>query len=450
MKICIVHYRVGELDGVSLEMDKWRQVLTQLGHDVCYLAGTIGNTDGYIIPDLSFDFEPVSVIQSNAFDEFVDFNSEEEFEYEIVQLKKRVKQKIKIYIDNYQISLIITNNLFSLPLNLPASLALAEVIEENSLGCINISHDFYWERTKYQPTISLIQKYLNEIFPPIDPKIKHVVINSIAQKELKQRKGLEAAVIPNVFDFNGKSWKEDNFNSDLRNKLGIDRNDIIILQATRIVRRKGIELIIDLVTQLNQQENLKQLREKPLYDGRNFSSNNNIVLVMPNIIESFETEYKETIESKLKDNHIEYRFCNDLFKSTRNSEPDKKYTLWDSYVHADIVSFPSLQEGWGNQFLEAIKARLPIVVFEYEVYKTDIRDAGFETISLGSKIEGYDKNGLVKISSYVLNKAAEKTIRFLQNLEYRERIVTKNHSIGLEKYSLNALKSYIKLLMENL
>ncbi len=450
MKICIAHFRIGELDGVSLEMEKWRRVLSQLGHEVYYLAGTIGNTDGYLIPDLSIDFKPVFMIQSNAFTEFVDFNSEEEFESEIVQLKKRVKQKIEIYINNYQIDLIVTNNIFSLPLNLPASLALAEVIEEKSLDCINISHDFYWERTKYRPTVTLVQKYLDELFPPKYPKIKQVVINSIAQKNLKQKKGMEAVVIPNVFYFKEKTWKKDKFNSDLRNKLRIDPNDIFILQATRIVRRKGIELIIDLIAQLNQQENLKQLREKSLYDGRNFSSNNNIVLVMPNIIENFETEYKETIESKLKDNNIEYRFCNYLFDSTRTSEPDKKYTLWDSYVHADIVSFPSLQEGWGNQFLEAIKARLPIVIFEYEVYKTDIGGTGFETISLGSKIEGYDKNGLVKIPSYVLNKAAEKTIHFLQNPEYRERIVTKNHSIGLEKYSLNALKSYIILLMENL
>jgi len=119
-------------------------------------------------------------------------------------------------------------------------------------------------------------------------------------------------------------------------------------------------------------------------------------------------------------------------------------------VHTDIISFPSQQEGWGNQFLEAVKAELPIVVFEYDVYKADIKAAGFNTISLGSKIEGYDETGLATLPSHVLNGAAMKTIRFLQDLEYRERIVTHNYKIGFEKFSFNALMQYIKPILENL
>ncbi|MFX1537194.1 MAG: glycosyltransferase [Promethearchaeota archaeon] len=448
MKVCIVHYRLGDLDGVSLEMDKWRQVLTQLGHDVRYLAGSIGNTDGYEIPDLCLDFKPISKIQSNAFSEFVDFKSDAEFKVEINRIKDRIKQKIQNYFDAYPLDLLIPNNLFCLPMNIPASLALAEIIEEKNLNCINVNHDFYWERTNYQPTISLIQEYLDKIFPPRNPNIKHVVINSLAQKQLKKRKGLEATVIPNVFYFNKEDWEFDNFNADLRNKLGISPNDIIILQATRILKRKGIELIADLISQLNTDENLKILRERPLYDGRAFGYDNNIILVLPNLVEGFESEYKEKIENKLKNEGIKYRFCNQFFESVRIPEPDKKYSLWDSYVHADIVSFPSLQEGWGNQFLEAIKARLPIVVFEYDVYKADIKVAGFDTISLGSEIKGYDESGLVTIPDKVLNEAAKKIIRFLQNAEYRERIVTKNYEIGLNEYSLSALARYIKPLLK--
>ena len=33
-RIALCHFRVGETDGVSLEMGKWRQVLERLGHEV--------------------------------------------------------------------------------------------------------------------------------------------------------------------------------------------------------------------------------------------------------------------------------------------------------------------------------------------------------------------------------------------------------------------------------
>ena len=38
-KILIIHYRTGERDGVSLEIEKRRKVLTELGHEVKLLTG---------------------------------------------------------------------------------------------------------------------------------------------------------------------------------------------------------------------------------------------------------------------------------------------------------------------------------------------------------------------------------------------------------------------------
>ena len=34
MNIAMTHFRVGETDGVSLEMDKWKTVLERNGHTV--------------------------------------------------------------------------------------------------------------------------------------------------------------------------------------------------------------------------------------------------------------------------------------------------------------------------------------------------------------------------------------------------------------------------------
>jgi len=108
-----------------------------------------------------------------------------------------------------------------------------------------------------------------------------------------------------------------------------------------------------------------------------------------------------------------------------------------------------LLEGWGNQFLEAINAKIPVCLFEYDVYKQDIGPLGFETISLGSKIKEKDEFGLVHVSNDVIKEASKKMILFLQDSKFREETVEKNYKIGLEKLSLKALGNYIEPLLES-
>ena len=152
---------------------------------------------------------------------------------------------------------------------------------------------------------------------------------------------------------------------------------------------------------------------------------------------------------KCKRLNVDYRFCNDLFAHQRSSRNDveKIYSLWDIYSHSEIVSYPSLVEGWGNQFLEAVKARLPIIIFEYDVYNRDIGPLGFSTITLGSEIQGRDESGLVTVSQERIKQAAFETIQALQDNAFRKSIIEKNYQIGLRELSITALSKYIKKLL---
>ena len=76
----------------------------------------------------------------------------------------------------------------------------------------------------------------------------------------------------------------------------------------------------------------------------------------------------------------------------------KVYTLEDIYPHADLVTYPSNFEGFGNAFLEAIYFSKPIVVNNYSIYSTDIKPKGFDVI---------------EIDGYVSDEAVEKTKRIL-------------------------------------
>ncbi|MHA2389858.1 MAG: glycosyltransferase family 4 protein [Candidatus Hodarchaeales archaeon] len=451
MNIAMVHFRVGELDGVSLEMAKWKKVLeTEFHHNVIYLAGSLGESDGYSLPELSLEFSPGIKIWYEAFSSTLNKSQEKALEIEIRTLVNKIKPEIMKFIEEYKIQCFISNNIFSLPLNIPASLALLEVLQETGLPTISHNHDFSWERLVYNPSCQLIEDYLHQFFPPKLPNIQHIVINSIAKEVLSDKKGIKSMIVPNVFNFEEADWGRDSFNSDVRATLGISKNDILVLQATRIVDRKGIELIIDLIHMLNTKEYRKQLTSKPLYDGRPFTDEDKIVLVMPNLVEDI--LYMEKLERKCKKLDVNYLFCNSFFAYQRSDVKNEKkiYNLWDIYAHSDIVSYPSLQEGWGNQFLEAVKAKLPIIQFEYEVYIKDIGPLGFSTISLGSQFQDSDEYGLVTVSNERIVRAANETIEILQNFSLRKKIVNQNFEIGLKELSIKALTKYINKILSSL
>lgn len=130
---------------------------------------------------------------------------------------------------------------------------------------------------------------------------------------------------------------------------------------------------------------------------------------------------------------------------------DKKYySLWDMYAVCDAVTYTSLLEGWGNQLIEAVFAKKPLVVFEYPVYKSDIAPLGFEFISLGDRAE-YDSNeGLYRVDVRVLDDAAQKLKRLLLDPDLRETIVEKNFEIGRKFLSLERLEASLKEILESL
>jgi glycosyltransferase involved in cell wall biosynthesis len=211
-----------------------------------------------------------------------------------------------------------------------------------------------------------------------------------------------------------------------------------------VVTRKGIELAIDLVAELSRPRYLSQLRRAGLYDGRPFGPRSRIVLVLAGYSEDPSSGYLERLKRKAEATGIEIRYISELVRARRTYESGKKrYSLWDCYAHADLVTYPSYYEGWGNQFLEAVFARLPLVMFEYPVYKTDIKEKGFRVISLGDRIAGRDELGLVRVDREALSRAAQGAVRALTDPAERQRMVEHNFRLGRELYSLDSLEAYI-------
>lgn len=443
-KIGICHFRVGLTDGVSLEIEKWKNVLEKIGHTVYFLAGEASNIDATVIPEIQLDHPEIKRVFQNAFYLLKDFSSEEEFSKEIFRITECIEEKIYSFIRKFSIELLDVENVWSLPLNIPAAIALYRVIKSAGIKTISHHHDFFWERSHFDyPTCKTVKEVLVTYFPPQDSLIRHTVINSIAQNELKTRRGIDAVVIPNIFDFEGTEWKIDDYNYDFNKSLGLSQKDIIILQATRVVSRKGIELAIDLVKELAKLENLLLLKERGFYDKREIDKKSKVVLVLPNLIEDI--EYFKLLKEKIKKENINALFVGDIVDTKRKMENNRKiYSLWDTYLFADLVTYPSLYEGWGNQFLEAIRAKLPIIIYEYEVFKADIKPNGFRVISLGDRLKGKDYQGLCQIDPSIIKRATKEVIKVLTDLPYRKKMVEHNFEIGRRLYSMQALREYLE------
>ncbi len=435
MRIAVCHFRYGMLDGVSLEMEKWARALERLGHAVLITAGEDPTGEAHILPELSLS--GAAGIRRNAFGE-LSRHTPPELMDEIECRAELVAEKFRGFLSREGVDLLVVENVWSLPANIPAALGILRAVESLGLPVVAHHHDFWWERDIYRPACPEIGELLAEVFPPPYPEAVHVVINSLARDELRRRRGIEAVVIPNVMDF-GVRFGVDDFNADLRKALGFSPEDIVFLQATRVVARKGIEIALELI---------RCFREEVLPHLTIPGKGNRVVLFLPNLIE--DELYHGKLVRHAEKIGVEAVFAPERFGAERRTEGGRKiYSLWDAYTIADFVTYPSLYEGFGNQFLEAVAAKLPLAVFEYPVFAVDIAPHGFRYVSLGREYRR-DGEGLAVVPEEVLRRATREVGEILVDPARREEMVERNFALGQENFSLERLERDLAGLLRGL
>jgi len=446
-KIGLVHFRIGETDGVSLEMEKWKKVLETMGHKVIYIAGSGGTiTDYFQLKTLHYKHPENQWLVDVLYKRSIPDIDEVEVKKRLNAYKEAIKQELFQMLIKTELDVLIVNNILSLGWNLAAGLAFREVAEKTGVKLIGHHHDFYWERPLYlKPKYSWVEDMLREGFPPKSKMMKHVVINKIAQEELKKR-GFESMVVPNVFDFEHKTDHNQGRVAPqlFRKKLGIKDDEIVFLQATRVVPRKGIELIVQVIASFNQQ--IATMTGEKLFDGRKINASTKAILVLAGKNE--DPVYYNQILAYGKTKNVIIKDLSNVFayegKSYRNSE--EIYSFWDAYLLADIVSYPSLLEGFGNQFLEAVYEQKPVVMYEYPVYVTDLSSYNFSVISLGHNYEIHD--GLAQVGEEIVKESVAYIRQLLLDEKTYKQQVDGNFQIGLNNFSYRSLNRKLGQLVE--
>jgi glycosyltransferase involved in cell wall biosynthesis len=433
-------------DGVSLEMVKRQNILTEMGHTVAICSAY--EWADYTISELEFDNEDVQSQIRDLFDpENAQFVSEDALKTRFDKGLQPLKAKIIAMLDDFKPELMFVHNMMCLPVHPVATVAVKEVLEATGLPCGVINHDILSEGAyKFKSTCDFAQNLLDNYFPPVMKNLFHWTINTRNKVGLAKR-GIDARIIHDSMDFDHvlEEAEADDVRSKIRKQCGFGDNDIIVLFAARIVPNKQTELCGDLIAAINELKS--SLEGTTLYNGKSFTADSKITLALAGRPERAFLNYRDKVFAHFNRLGISWKYIGDIVRPKRD-ETRGHYALHpDLYAMADFVAYPTGWEGFGNQLLEAFACKVPATIFEYPVFKEDIGPKGVHVVSLGDTI---DKrvDDLVTIDKVKLNQAAGKMAAILQDKEEYQTIIESNHRIGKQYFSFDVMRAHLQSVIE--
>jgi glycosyltransferase involved in cell wall biosynthesis len=224
------------------------------------------------------------------------------------------------------VDLVVVENLLTIPLNLPASCVVAEVLRGRP--ALLHHHDPPWHRARFAHVTEL---------PADDPAWRHVAISRLAAGELAER-GIRADVVHNAIEI-GPPARPDEV-AALRARVGVDPHRPPLLHPVRAIERKDVPRALALATAVGGTYWLPG----PAEEG-----------------------YGPTLDALLDRASDEVAIVRMPFADAERAA---------AYALADAVLYPSTWEGFGIPPLEAAVHHRPVVVGDYAV-AAELRELGF-------------------------------------------------------------------------
>src|SRR6266540_1237949 len=187
-----------------------------------------------------------------------------------------------------------------------------------------------------------------------------------------------------------------------RQAAGLDPEDLLLLQPTRVVPRKGIETTLQLAYELADEHVKVVVSHEEGDEG---------------------PQYGQFLRDEAERLGVDLRFVPAAVDPV--DEPGKPL-LADAYAAADLVSYPSRYEGFGNALLEAFFYRCPVLVNRYPVYARDIAPTGVRCI----EIEDGELSG----------EAIKQAAAWLEDPRRHQEAVETNYQVGVEHFSYAAIR----------
>ena len=419
MRIGIIIGRIGDIDGVSLETIKWVDILKKMGHKIFVLTGVSSRrmkegVECTFLPQLSFASPECEWEQKRAF--FYPDEDPDELLNHLSHASEVIAIQIFKWVMTNNIDMILSENASALACHLSMGMGIKKFVEHTGIKIVCHDHDFHWERgNRYKSPHKEVQKIVNDTFPLQIPHVKHAVINSYSQNYLQKHYNTDSIVVPNVMDFNKPYGLIDDYNKDFRKSYGLANDDILLVQVTRIVERKGIEVAIELIEKMDDKK-VKLLITGTYADDDRFGYYHKLLKIVK--------------KKKLEDRVI---FGHKLIHSHRMTIKGQKiYSLSDVYAHATACTYFSSYEGFGNAFVECVLAKKPIFVNNYRpVYWPEIGSKGFKTVMIEDNI--------------LTDEAVEKIDTIIHDPKLCKQYGEYNFELGKANFSYEILKEKLML-----
>jgi glycosyltransferase involved in cell wall biosynthesis len=408
LRIGFVATRFAGTDGVSLEAEKWAVELRAMGHDVYYFAGIIDRPadKSMAVPEAFFGHPDVERIGHAVFRDPIP-GRPPEISRLITEMATHLKEQLEEFVRRFELDLLLPENALAIPMHLPLGLAITQLAADTGMPVLAHHHDLPWERRRF--LVNDVTDILRAAFPPPLPNVRHVCINTQQREHIALRLGRSARVIPNVMDFEHPPRGADGLPAQLRRELGIPQDELFVLLPVRVIPRKGIEHGIELASRLEREAKL----------------------VMSHEVGDEGNGYGDRVREYADLLGVEIVWAADRVASENGLDGDGRqlYTLADFYDAADMMTYTSLVEGFGNAFLEGVYHRTPIVVNRYPVYELDIRPKGFRCLEM----DGYITEPLVRETNMLMDEH-----------DRTEAWADENYAIGLRHFSHQAVRDGLR------
>jgi len=375
-------------------------------------------------------------------------------------------------VEKNRLDLLIAHNM-SHPYNFVAAVGLGQYIEERrkdgivSPRCLLWWHDSHFERDLFREPSPVIREYLRYVPSPLMDGI--VFINSRqpalavrhfeanrqnVKRQFFQRK---TAVIPNTYDVPW-NWKEataeanelvhppqDSFNRTFLADVGVEQvarvfgmdldQTVLLLQHTRVVPRKRIDVAIDFAFGIAEMFHTKGEQKC-------------IVLLVSGPSGDEQGSHREQLRQhfaarQIRDSHLKVAFIlgEQLIFPHREIVVDRKYYSFSDVpgivaAHGGLGTYFSEVEGFGNNLLEMMGMALPVAINRFDVYQSDLADYGFRLP---------DTTGCA-----LTDDIMQESYRLLTDLPYRNEVVCHNLGVMEEKLSHKVMAEKLEPLLHNL
>lgn len=456
LRIGIIHSLIGKNDGVSIVIDQTVEAMSK------HLDINLGNfffLAAHSSPRFNAQTNDVFWHKSEAHKEIlINFNNPDtEGLDELIHTNALyAKEVIEEWVDENDIDLIIAHNT-SHPYNFITAVGLGYYIE----GLRNDDiiwpkllvwwHDSYFERDIFSNPNPVIKKYLRYL--PGSTYVNGIAFINNQQIELGKRVfrqdnsskmdkffKLRTTVVPNTTEIPWE-WEEldadseniicppqDNYNDGFMKDIGLVQqvesrgftmdDTVILLQHTRVVPRKKIELAIDLAFELEKKfkKNNENKCVAVIISGHSGDEQNQYT-------NNLYLHYTELCKANV-DSNVVLIFGEHNILSHRDIIVDKKFYSFAEIpsiiaAYGGIGTYFSDVEGFGNNLLEMMSFALPAVINKYEVYKEEIEKYGFD-------LPAIDGGGVTK-------ELVDSAYQLLTDIPHRNKVVKHNLKVLKEK-----------------